>query len=69
MAAKYRKGPDGGWGWWVVFASFLSHFIVDGVTYTGGLFLESFQKDLKASASMAALVVALLCGLSLITGK
>ncbi|CAF3992389.1 unnamed protein product [Adineta steineri] len=40
--------PDGGWGWIVVFASFMIHFIMDGITYSmGDVFLgpmsERFQ--------------------------
>lgn len=31
--------PDGGWGWMVVFGSFVIHVIADGVYYSFGVFL------------------------------
>ena len=29
-----QMAPDGGWGWLVVFASFMIHAVADGVAYT-----------------------------------
>lgn len=43
MSTKYREGPDGGWGWLVVLASFLTHLVVDGIIYSDGLFLIVFE--------------------------
>lgn len=48
--------PEGGYGWWVVFASFLSHFIVNGSIYTFGVFLQHYSNDLfKGKASFTTL--------------
>merc|ERR1712227_1004175 len=33
--------PDGGWGWAVVFASFMIHIIADGITYSFGIFITN----------------------------
>lgn len=32
--------PDGGWGWVVVFASFMCNLILDGIAYTFGVLLN-----------------------------
>lgn len=40
--------PDGGWGWVVMFASFLCNVIVDGVVFTSGLFLKDIRQDFGA---------------------
>jgi len=31
--------PDGGWGWVVVLAGFVVHFLLDGINYTFGIML------------------------------
>ncbi|CAF1578289.1 unnamed protein product [Adineta steineri] len=37
--------PDGGWGWIIVLASFMIHFIMDGITYSmGDIFLHPMMK-------------------------
>jgi hypothetical protein len=38
----YIQPPDGGWGWVVVFSSFLIHVIADGIVYSFGVFLPVF---------------------------
>ncbi|RZB40362.1 MFS 1 domain containing protein [Asbolus verrucosus] len=37
--------PDGGWGWMVILGSFLCNFIVDGIIYTYGQFLEDISRS------------------------
>lgn len=69
MSAKYRKGPDGGFGWLVVLGSFLIHFIIDGIIYTSGLFLDPFMDDLNTNSTLASLVITLMTGLSLMIGN
>ena len=32
--------PDGGWGWVIVFASFMCNLILDGIAYTFGVLLN-----------------------------
>ncbi|CAB4063538.1 SLC16A14 [Lepeophtheirus salmonis] len=41
--SKLPPPPDGGWGWFVVFGSFMIHVIADGVTYSFGIFIEEFM--------------------------
>uniref|UniRef100_A0A915HLS0 Major facilitator superfamily (MFS) profile domain-containing protein n=1 Tax=Romanomermis culicivorax TaxID=13658 RepID=A0A915HLS0_ROMCU len=62
--------PDGGWGWVVVAASFLTNAVVDGIIFTAGQgFLPLWSKELTGdSVSMAAWVVSLLSGCYLLVG-
>ena len=61
--------PDGGWGWVIVFASFLNHVVVDGITFTFGVFYLEFLDYFKASKSKTSLVGSLLAGFYLMSGK
>lgn len=54
--------PDGGWGWVVVFASFMIHVIVDGVTYTFGIFYVEFLKHYGESKGLTAWVASIMIG-------
>ncbi|KAI1285766.1 Monocarboxylate transporter 14 [Halotydeus destructor] len=68
MGLKYKKGPDGGWGWFVVLGSFIIHIIIDGIIYTTGIFMDPFITEFKCSQTLANAAVQLLCGTSLIIG-
>lgn len=60
--------PDGGWGWVVVFCSFMVHVLADGVTYSFGIFhlefLEHFQESNGHTSWVASILVSttFLCG-------
>ena len=43
--------PDGGWGWMVVFGSFMIHVIADGIAYSFGVFVEDFVVYFQCSKS------------------
>lgn len=60
--------PDGGWGWVVVFGSFMCNLIVDGIIFSFGLFLEDMAKDLGETTASTALVGSLLTGFYLMVG-
>ncbi|XP_039281070.1 monocarboxylate transporter 13 [Nilaparvata lugens] len=60
--------PDGGWGWVVVFASFMIHIITDGVTYTFGLFYLELTNYFNAGKGETALIVSILVGVTLCSG-
>lgn len=42
---------DGGWGWVVVFASFICNLIVDGIVMNASLISTEIAKDFKVSTS------------------
>ena len=61
--------PDGGWGWVIVFASFCVHVIVDGITFTFGVFYMEFLTAFGESKGKTALVGSLLAGFYLMSGR
>lgn len=60
--------PDGGWGWIIVIASLLIHFLMDGVTYALGTFLPLFVDEFKVSDAEASIVHSLLPAVTLFSG-
>lgn len=60
--------PDGGWGWVVVFASFITYMIADGVTFSFGVLYVDFLQHFKASKSKTAWVGSLFMGVPLLAG-
>lgn len=59
---------DGGYGWVIVFASFMNHVIVDGIAFTFGIFYGEFLDYFGGGKGETALVGALLSGFYLLTG-
>lgn len=60
--------PDGGWGWVVVFASFMISFIADGITHSFGILFVEFFEFFSASKSTTAWAGSLFFSLPLLTG-
>ncbi|KAK3609611.1 hypothetical protein CHS0354_038612 [Potamilus streckersoni] len=60
--------PDGGYGWVIVFASFLCNVIVDGIGYSFGIFLSEFVSYFNETRSKVSLVGSLLCGVYMCVG-
>lgn len=60
--------PDGGYGWVVVFASFMCNMIVDGIAYTFGVFLPDLANYYGETTSKTAWVGSLLSGMYLCAG-
>lgn len=60
--------PDGGYGWVVVFASFMCNMIVDGIAYTFGVFLQPMVVYYGESKGKTAWVGSLLSGMYLSAG-
>jgi len=57
--------PEGGWGWVVVFASMMCNFIVDGVCFTFGIFINEYTEYYGSSKGKTALIGALIPGMYL----
>lgn len=60
--------PDGGYGWVIVFASFMCNMVVDGIAYTFGVFLGEFVTYFGEGKGKTAWVGSLLSGMYLSAG-
>lgn len=60
--------PDGGWGWVVVFSSFMIHVILDGVTYTFGIFYMELLRHFKESRGTTSWVASIMVGTTFCVG-
>ncbi|XP_023340234.1 monocarboxylate transporter 12 isoform X2 [Eurytemora carolleeae] len=60
--------PDGGWGWAVVFASFMIHVIADGITYSFGIFLVELIRVFDSDRGATSLIPSILVGVTLGSG-
>lgn len=60
--------PDGGWGWVVVFSSFMIHIVNDGVTYSFGVFYDEFLHYFDEGKGRTAWILSLLVGVTLCSG-
>lgn len=60
--------PDGGWGWFIVFGSFLCHFIIGGMERSAGLLYLYFLERFRQSAATTAWTTTLASALRLMLG-
>ncbi|XP_045593400.1 monocarboxylate transporter 14 isoform X2 [Procambarus clarkii] len=68
LPAELPPPPDGGWGWMIVFVSFLCNAIVDGVAYSFSPFLDTISKQFDAPKGKVAWIPSLLAGVYLSAG-
>lgn len=61
--------PDGGYGWVIVFASFMCNMIVDGIAYTFGVFIGELVDQFGEGKGKVAWIGSLLSGMYLSAGK
>ncbi|KAI6173251.1 MFS domain-containing protein [Aphelenchoides besseyi] len=59
---------DGGYGWAVVFGSFMIHVFADGFVYSFGVIAESLVQEFKATNAEISFILSLLTGLMLAAG-
>ncbi|XP_026846740.1 monocarboxylate transporter 12 [Drosophila persimilis] len=60
--------PDGGWGWVVVFASFMIHIVTDGMTYSFGIFYNEFLDYFKEGKGYTAWIASIMVGVTFSSG-
>ncbi|XP_050548807.1 uncharacterized protein LOC126910354 isoform X1 [Daktulosphaira vitifoliae] len=63
-----NRAPDGGWGWVVVFASFMVNLIADGVTFSFGVIFIEFEKYFDEGKSKTAWIGSLFMAVPLLSG-
>lgn len=68
QSADLPRPPDGGWGWVVVFASFMIHIVTDGVTYSFGVFYVQFLEYFNEGKGATAWIASILVGVTLCSG-
>ena len=61
--------PDGGWGWVVVFGSFMVHVIADGIAYSFGIYVEDFVAHFGCSRGAVGTLGSLMLGVTWGSGK
>ena len=57
------RGEEGCWAWLVVFSSFICLSVLDGVSYTFGMFLQPLTDDLGIGLGATSMVGSLQVGL------
>lgn len=60
--------PDGGWGWVVVFGSFMIHIVTDGVTYSFSVLFEKLIDHFEETKGKTAWIMSILVGVTLCSG-
>lgn len=63
------EAPDGGWGWMVVFGSFMIHVIADGIAYSFGVYVEDFKGYFDCSSADVGMLGSLILGVTWGTGE
>ena len=61
--------PDGGWGWVVVLAGFMVHFLLDGINYTFGIMLPPIVEDFNSEPETVVWAGSLLIGVNMLSGQ
>ncbi|XKL69356.1 hypothetical protein PGB90_007125 [Kerria lacca] len=67
-SCEQQTAPDGGWGWVVVFASFMIHVVTDGVVYSFGELFKEILKEYNEGAGKTSLIPSILVGTTLCSG-
>nr|XP_027197346.1 uncharacterized protein LOC113791732 [Dermatophagoides pteronyssinus] len=65
---NYSRPPDGGWGWMVVFASFIINLIADGVSLSFGVIYVELVNYFNESKGKTAWIGSLFLSIPLLTG-
>lgn len=64
--SKEPEIPDGGYGWVITFASFMCHFVADGIAFTFGVIYTELIVEFQGSKSATSWIGSLFAGMPLI---
>ena len=65
----YDNAPDGGWGWMVTFSAFMVGVILDGISFSFGLFFVELLAHFGESKSLTSWIISVMNGTYLGIGK
>ena len=65
----HNSPPDGGWGWVVTFSAFFIGLILDGISYSFGLFFKELYTYFNESRSLTSWIISTLNGTYLSIGE
>ena len=65
----YDNAPDGGWGWVVTFSAFMVGVILDGISFSFGIFFKDLLNHFKASKSLTSWIISVFNGTYLGLGE
>ncbi|XP_068631881.1 monocarboxylate transporter 9-like [Battus philenor] len=68
LSIAEARPPDGGWGWVVVFASFMVNLIADGITFSFGVFYPHFLEYFGEGKGKTALIAGIFMAMPLLSG-
>ena len=63
-----RVGTDTGFAWVILFASFVCNFLVDGIAFSYGVFMNDVEAEFGAPKYVVALAGSLCVGVYLLVG-
>ena len=61
--------PDGGWGWVVTFSAFMVGLILDGISFSFGIFFKELYVYFNESKSLTSWIISVMNGTYLAIGK
>ena len=61
--------PDGGWGWFVVFATFIGNVLTDGTIGTFGIFYPFITSAFRSSPALTSLTGSLVPAIYMMSGE
>ncbi|KAG6459427.1 hypothetical protein O3G_MSEX011380 [Manduca sexta] len=68
LSIAEARPPDGGWGWVVVFASFMVNLIADGITFSFGVFYPHFLEYFGEGKGKTAWIAGIFMAMPLLSG-
>jgi len=63
-----QEEPDGGWGWLVVVACFMTNFVIDGVTYSFGMLMKPLMAEMEGGSFGCATIGSIQTAVSFFIG-